>query len=239
MKKIIVFVSILILSFAYLSGRSKKEKKRDYEAETDTNTRAEWMTENKIEPLILDLPVGLDNEQVSDTYKFEDQYFAIFQKSNFNFPVSSDVQRSGVLTANEGDTSWKILLEIEDLPETKNNPYDIAIYNGVMYVLIVDHNGAGSGEGIAKLIKSNNRGKSWEITDCFYFTVETFLQAANKTTSLLNTVEIYPSINPPFTERYEFNKAKGYYETKIVDENGSTKIVKEEHCLDFKILSVN
>ncbi|OGM04893.1 hypothetical protein A2715_04560 [Candidatus Woesebacteria bacterium RIFCSPHIGHO2_01_FULL_39_32] len=221
MKKILIF--LLAISFALLFLAITRKGNSDETPQSNESLKAGWITKNKVEPLNLELPPGLEKQQISDTYKFRDQYFAIFQKSNLNFPVSSDVQRSGVLVANEGDTNWKILLEIEDQPRNKNNPYYVAIENGLIYILIVDTNGAGSGEGVAKLIESSDQGASWVTRDCFYYAVETFLEAANKSISLLDTVKIYPSINPPFTKRYEFNKNKGYFE--------------QENCQNLKILT--
>jgi hypothetical protein len=75
---------------------------------------------------------------------------------------------SGLLVSAEG-APWRKYLEIRDLqPTDKNNPYYLWAHEGELYLSIVDQNGAGSGEGIMKLVRLSSTG-SWEIVGCYYF----------------------------------------------------------------------
>ncbi|HZZ98445.1 MAG TPA: hypothetical protein VFG51_00775 [Candidatus Saccharimonadia bacterium] len=60
---------------------------------------------------------------------------------------------AGVLRRSVGTTTWGKYVQILSNPDSaKNNPYDLYLENNHLLLLIVDQNGAGSGEGIGKVI---------------------------------------------------------------------------------------
>lgn len=147
--------------------------------ETYTNT---WKSTNKMfHPNSLEkipnltLPEGLEAPQLKLPQKIDGTYFVLFQKSSINIPVSSSIKRSGVLYADPDDEHWKIFYEIEESLKEKNNPYHFWKEKSDYYTVIIDTAGAGSGEGIGKLVRIDPQTTSWEVVNCFYYTPEGFM----------------------------------------------------------------
>ena len=159
------------------------------------------------------LPKGIEKTQLSELQKIGDTYFIQFLKSSMNVYVKSNVQRSGILYAKDGDKSWKIFYEITDLIKNspgKNNPYNFWEEGNTYYTVIVDTAGAGSGEGDGKLISINAESKQWRIIDCFYYSPESYMEYINslpKNTSLSEAIKAYT--DPQFLKNnadYIFNE---------------------------------
>jgi hypothetical protein len=177
------------------------------------------------------LPPGLEAPQLLDAQIIDSTYFVKFLKSNMNFPIYSSIQRSGMLYAKEGDTNWKIFYEITDLAEQdhssyKNNPYDFWREGDLYYSVIVDTNGAGSGEGNGKLITIDKQSKQWNIIDCFYYVPESYSQYTSSlpdSTPLSQAIQAYNGFSDPeLNGDYEFNKTLNKFVIRGSLEEGCT-----------------
>lgn len=115
-----------------------------------------------------EIPVGILSGQLTYPHSIEGVDFLIYRKSSRHFFHESNGE-AGVLYAEPDSTKWKVLLEIEDSSIGKNNPYLIGMTSDKYYLLIIDDRGAGSGEGVGKLI-SIDRDSGLHSTDrCFYY----------------------------------------------------------------------
>ncbi len=85
-----------------------------------------------------------------------------------NLPATDVPSFTGVVVS-EGGAPWRKYLEIQDTePTDKNNPYYLWAQDGNLYLSIVDQRGAGSGEGIMKLVTLAATG-DWVVEGCYYF----------------------------------------------------------------------
>ena len=118
------------------------------------------------------LSADIDIAQINTMKKYfqlEDIYFAFVYRSNMNFLISSNNEISGILVAANGDTEWQKFFEIKNLTGAKNNPLFFGNKNEELFLAVVDAKGGGSGEGVMKLILSDDFGKTWQIDRCFYY----------------------------------------------------------------------
>ena len=149
-------------------------------------------------PLVLNknVPPSISPEQIDKTYTFNDVEYALFQKGSMNIVKSGDV--SGILYANKDDNTWKIFTHIKELSGSKNNPYLMDYQNGKLYVLIVDTNGAGSGEGIGKLLSLASSSNTWNLESCFYYgwLQERFYEIVSSTKNLPEAINKYIELLP-------------------------------------------
>lgn len=126
-----------------------------------------------INPKII-FPKNINSAQVSKYYKLDNYLFALIRQSSMNFdvgvPKNFTITFTGVLIS-DNQQKWFELIEINDKGisgNIRNNPYELWSVNGKMYLSIVDHTGAGSGEGVMKLFESQN-GFDWVQAGCFYY----------------------------------------------------------------------
>ena len=121
-----------------------------------------------------ELPTDIYEEQIYKEYTIDDTRFLVYIRSNMNYHLTNDNGESGVLYAEAGDTEWKSFIKVNELGTSKNNilyfGYDFDINKYVL--LLISAKGAGSGEGIAKVVTYNQTDSSWEILECFYFIPE-------------------------------------------------------------------
>jgi hypothetical protein len=120
-----------------------------------------------------ELPAEIDDAQIDKYYMIDDVIFALVRRPSMNvrldIPKDFNANFSGLIAADTTNKEWKKLFSIQDKEITnKNNPYAIWIDQKALYVSIVDQNGAGSGEGIAKIVKSSDL-INWETDYCHYF----------------------------------------------------------------------
>lgn len=180
----------------------------------------------------LTLPNGLEFVQLAYPQELNGVYYVFFRKHNMNNPINSAVSRSGVLYAGKNDTSWKIFFEIKELNDERNNPYFFWKENDYFYVVLIDANGGGSGEGLGKLIKIKSTDNNWQVMDCFYFVPESFNQFINSAstgTLLSKRVEDYNEPSDKFTKNngiYTFDDTKNMF---VI--GGAPK----ESCTSFKL----
>lgn len=120
----------------------------------------------------LPLPDDIYPGQIKKYFQLGEFSFGLVLRSSMNFMLDlADDQQpsfSGLLVSAAG-VPWRKYLEIWDAqPTDKNNPYYLWAQDGRLYLSVVDQLGAGSGEGIMKLVQLSATG-SWKIVDCYYF----------------------------------------------------------------------
>ncbi len=171
-----------------------------------------------IRPLVLNrtVPFLLLPEQVYKTYTYNGIDYAIFQKGNMNVIKSGN--NSGILYANKNDTDWKIFTYIKESSGSSNNPYLMDFQNGKLYILLVDTYGAGSGEGIGKLLSLANGSNTWNLESCFYYgwSQERFYEIVSSTKNLPEAI-------------------KKYIESLPLD-NRTLSTESKNHCSDFQLV---
>jgi hypothetical protein len=110
-------------------------------------------------------------------------YFALFQtkSSNTSFDLPDTAKRAGILFAKNDDKQWQVLFEIQNASnQSRNNPFYLWNEGSKIFLLVSDDSGAGSGEGVGKIIVSENGGKNWKIDRCFYFIPDHFFEQQRK-----------------------------------------------------------
>ncbi|MEK7623123.1 MAG: WecB/TagA/CpsF family glycosyltransferase [Patescibacteria group bacterium] len=124
------------------------------------------------------LPKDVHQAQV---IKILDNHYALVARRSFNvylpnIPQTFQEKFVGVLQWNSDTHHWDKFLDIRDvLPASsdKNNPVDLwwegrPDTDQVPNLLVVDTNGAGSGEGVGKIFVPDNIGLSdWYVKECF------------------------------------------------------------------------
>jgi len=155
----------VLIGYTNKSGYSKNDKSGYF-----------MVTDVRSQVIDRKLPLSIYPEQISNTYSFENIDFALYQKSNFNIPISRSGKSSGILYAHQNDSEWKEFTKIQETGTSKNNPYLLDHDSGRYYVLVVDTNGAGSGEGIGKLLSLKTRETNWKLESCFYYLPELDLE---------------------------------------------------------------
>lgn len=151
-----------------------------------------YFTVKEIRPFIgsRKVPDGILPQQIVKTYSFDGVEYALYQRGNMNIPM--DGNKSGILISNKNEKVWREYIEVKDLSEQANNLYSIDHVNGKYYLLAVDAGGAGSGEGIAKLIAIPKGSKSWSIQKCFYYGGQSSYDwSLGKGKSIVNLVNEY------------------------------------------------
>lgn len=126
------------------------------------------------------IPTDIHIGQVTETDNVE---FVLVQRQSLNIflpkvPANFPANFAGVLNWNGRDLKWEKAIRVEDTnPElsSKNNPVSLRFEgpidtDQVPYLTVVDQNGAGSGEGIAKVLRPKTIDwKNWEVVECYYW----------------------------------------------------------------------
>lgn len=126
------------------------------------------------------LPTDIHEAQIDNYYLLGDVFVALVRRSSINvylegLPAGFDASFAGIIAADNNSGKWEKILTIRDSNTTdKNNPYAIWTDGGYktsqryLFLTVVDQNGAGSGEGIMKLLTSSD-AKEWTQEQCYYF----------------------------------------------------------------------
>ena len=125
------------------------------------------------------LPENIHEAQIDQYYLLGDVFMALVRKPSsnvqLNLPADFNADFAGIIAADNDNQKWEKILTINDLnPNDKNNPYAIWTDGGYstperyLFLTIVDQNGAGSGEGVMKLLTSND-AENWNQNECYYF----------------------------------------------------------------------
>lgn len=126
----------------------------------------------EIDPVDFTLPTTVAREQIGDYFRFGDLYFALVRQPSLNVPLTlpPDFRPTftGLLISSDG-APWQPYLALKDQPVgAKNNPYYLWTADGALYLTVVDHLGAGSGEGNLKLLRLTT-DHGWTNVGCYYF----------------------------------------------------------------------
>jgi hypothetical protein len=168
------------------------------------------------------LPSDIYPGQTSQHYSYDGVDYLLYQRPNMNIYFPGEfTPESGILYANKGDIRWKKFLYIKETSTSKNNPYWLDYQNGILSLLIVDANGAGSGEGFAKLVLINPISRTWKTESCFYFSDGLFW-SEDQGISLDNSVKDYLRTHPDYASFAGYSPSTGLY--------------KEKSCRDFAII---
>lgn len=119
-----------------------------------------------------DFPADVYASQVKKYFQLDDSYFALALQPSMNIPFAPDALSGkfvGILYASAQQTTWsKLFLVNAAVPGNKDNPYWMWTHDNSLYLAVVDQTGAGSGEGIMKLLKLAPEGE-WVLDRCYYF----------------------------------------------------------------------
>ena len=175
------------------------------------------------QPLKVDnryLPADVYPKQATYKYSYGRKDYLLYLRPSLNFDIAGESStQSGILYANPGDSSWKKFLTIKDTTLSKNNAYVLDYQEGTLYFLIVDTNGAGSGEGVAKLISINPVTHEWQTDICFYYSG--LVWNFGQTDSLNSAITKYLNMHPD----YEFFSRSSRYQNTN----------QEKYCSDFQV----
>ena len=127
----------------------------------------------EIEDPGFELPASIHQAQIQKYFQIGDTYFALVLENSLNIPLLDlpedfEVSFRGVLYNANNDEEWREYIKIMDVDSQKNNPYYLWSECGKLYLSIIDHNGAGSGEGVNKIFVSTD-GIDWQLDSCNYF----------------------------------------------------------------------
>jgi len=143
---------------------------------------------------------GIDKERISKPVVDGDtQYFSYTRNSmNVMYPSgNNNYSDSGMIAIHDNETAkCQKLIEVLDESPAKNNIYEMYSYRDSLYVMAVDQFGAGSGEGNAKILRSDDKGKTWSVKYCFYYTPEEKLTIKDFVTHTQNKVKLLSLDNP-------------------------------------------
>jgi len=118
--------------------------------------------------------VKLANKILS-TFKFTETKCSIYPRTNSNIPPSETtlIDKSEVRCEINGKESvWVEITDKAGFDTAKNSIYRFWEDNDGYKILIVDQNGAGSGEGNGKLLLLKN--EDYEVLYCFHYVPEKF-----------------------------------------------------------------
>jgi len=111
--------------------------------------------------------------QLRKTYTHAGYDYAEIWRANVNIPIPGSTNYSGVVRKTTGSDTWQEYIEIvSDPDQAKNNPYKLWVGDD-FYLMLVDQYGAGSGEGLAKLVKIDRENNTYGQVKCFYYVPET------------------------------------------------------------------
>ncbi len=177
-------------------------------------------------------------QQFRRFFKLDNYYLALVQHSSSNSFIASDVSTStGIWYASATNSilEWKPWLMIIGPSYVENNPFYIWNEREVVHVLLIDNRGAGSGEGIAKVLTSLDAGMHWSVSKCFYYTPEGFPELqGNKIFkgNFGNAVQKYVAQKKKWYNRESiFNSSTSEFEFSEFNKmTGQQEVVSNENC---------
>ena len=121
-------------------------------------------------PAIRDL---FSADQLKNIHTYKNYDYAGIWRASMNVPIRNSTNYAGIVRRDAGTIEWQEYIKIVSEPDqAKNNPYKLWVGDS-LYLLLVDQYGAGSGEGIAKLVKVSREDDTYEQVKCFYYVPET------------------------------------------------------------------
>lgn len=171
--KYIIIIFLLLLIFSYFLKINNSTDKNILEE--ITNSIYEKRDLIKIENPNLETPEDIYQNQLLKFYKIDNLLLALAYNKSMNFDLSLlnvETNFSGILIANKNDKKWKKFIEIKDVKSEKNNLYYVFIKDSKLNLVIIDHNGAGSGEGVMKVFYLSKEDNNWKLENCYYYIPE-------------------------------------------------------------------
>lgn len=181
----------------------------------------------------------LHGQAVRYYHSGDDMYFALTQHggSMSLLPASGDYPiATGIWYATpQTEGHWKQYLEIkkDDSQEIQNGPFHFWTDGKTVNVLAIDYNGAGSGEGVAKVLTSEDYGRSWYTSHCFYYTSETFpeINAADPKQRLNFGAYLAKKFRDPQVIKFTYNGKTNAFERAQRDKTtGQLEQIAEPSC---------
>ena len=175
----------------------------DYKKYISTPDTLRWEADKEIQDKVAaELKAGKSIQQISEPRKlitppeiYPAQLVRFFQLGGMQFAlvqvlkgltfgswVDETTDISGIWYADKDDTAWKPLISLTHAGgyQPQNNIFDFWNEGRELRLLLVDNNGGGSGEGIAKVLGSIKEGTQWKTKQCFYFVDERFNKLQKK-----------------------------------------------------------
>ena len=202
------------------------------------------------------LPEGIHPGQIYKiiTVMNATRYALVLQRSiNFpleQVPINLSPTFVGILSWNDETQTWEPFLQIQDIVSSdknistiKSNPVDLFFskeyeenYAIPFRIAIHDTDGAGSGEGIMRVMapQDSSRIPTWKVVDCYYYALD-----IEKRDDVLLTEEqcdqrvTIQNVSPTLCDNSEQEKPKTIWNIKKVERksNGSVVITYDEATL--------
>lgn len=130
---------------------------------------------------------------------------------------------------------WKSYLEITNPGSVQNNPFHFWSDKNTLNLLTIDYHGAGSGEGIAKILTSEDGGSVWFTSECFYFTAENFSELFDKDPAIRKdfVIGLKKKRNFATYNIFKYNQKTGHYEGMQRNKAGNTETIVEDSCANI------
>ena len=145
-------------------------------------TQSDVVLDVKTKPYLTanNIPAGIYLAQIQ--YKTGEKFALVWRQSSNTYmpelPTNFKTNFAGVLQWNEIESTWEKFLQVQDADGKdfgNNNPMSLtwADPDGtdqVPSLTVVDSNGGGSGEGIAKVFQPASIDlEKWAVVDCYYW----------------------------------------------------------------------
>ncbi|MFA6271168.1 MAG: hypothetical protein WC657_08250 [Candidatus Paceibacterota bacterium] len=171
---------------------------------SQSQTSSEKTTIAVVSPMIdqedSDSLCGIDKVRLSKPTIYGDKQYFIYTRNSMNvvFPSGNkNYLESGMFVIQNDETAnCRKLIEVFDESAAKNNIYEMYSSDNSLYVMAVDQFGAGSGEGNAKILKSDDDGATWEVKYCFYYSPEEKLTIKDIISDAHSKVKLLSLDNP-------------------------------------------
>ena len=179
MKRLILIVlgiATLVFGVSAIWFLSNNKRPAQISAQSDTALDVETKPHLSAD----NIPAGIHLAQVQ--YKAGEKFALVWRQSSNTYmpelPTNFKTNFAGVLVWDEIEAKWNKFLEVTDTDGKdfgNNNPMRLT-WTGpdgtdqVPSLTVVDSNGGGSGEGIAKVFRPASIDlETWDMVDCYYW----------------------------------------------------------------------
>ncbi len=115
-------------------------------------------------------PVKYYENQFGEKYTSDGYEYQIVNTHSMNIPIGKSTAYSGLLRRKIGDSKWDEYFRIHDKDlNAKNNIYQVFFVDRKIYVVLADQLGAGSGEGVGKIVVIYKDTNQLSNLKCFAF----------------------------------------------------------------------
>lgn len=136
---------------------------------------------------------------------------------------------------------WEKYLEVITSPVRgyvdNHNIHDFWTIENYIFLAVIDSRGAGSGEGVMKVFSSKNYGKTFELSQCFYYSplhrISSSALIGESIGKKLDSYEEYPYNSKTDTFEYIVANEDGEMETYNYNEDCKSATIKMHQALDL------